>query len=246
MLAQENTLAPAADLISLKLAYKKSLDEYRMKEEQYSIALQQYYSLRTLASQEEAVKATRDVMLARVDTLLLYIQSLQTVLKTQQGVELSRRDNLLSQLDLLVETLKRHRSRTEIATDRITIENEAVFMESQQVLIQQQSYSALALIKIGLIQAALDQLSVAKTALDAYISTANVSETVRIEKQRGSEEITRTITSIQESISTAILTYDENQESTSDDGGFREIQTTLTKGYAGLTQSLEYVKELSQ
>lgn len=236
---------PLPTLEELKLQYRLSLDAYRTKEDQFSIAAQQYYTLRTLASQEEAVKAAREVGLARADTLLIYIQALRTTLDTKSGIELNRKDTLQRQFDLLVDSLKKHRSRFEIATDRLQIEAENNFMEEQQPLIEALSYSALSLIKIGAAQAALDQLVTTKDELDKYILGAEISETQRSEKQRGSDELGRTIDNIKATITLALTDYDTGLGN-ADNSLFRKVQDILLPAYSGLTQALEFVKELAR
>ncbi len=234
-----------AQLDDLKLQYRASLDKYRSSEDQFSIAASQYYNLKTLASQEEAVRAAREVGLARVDTLLIYIQALRTTLDTKNGIELARKNSLQKQFDLLVDNLKRHRARLEIATDRLKIEDENVFMENQAELIQALCYEALSLIKIGAVQAALDQLVITKDGLDQYISTAKISETTRSEKQRGSEELARSIEDVKRNLSLSLTAYDTGLEN-ADSSLFRKVQDTLNPAYTGLTQGQEFVKELAQ
>jgi hypothetical protein len=238
----QNAMIPLA---TLKASYKQSLDVYRSSEDQFYIASQQYYQLRTLSSQSEAVKAARQVMLNRADTLLVYLQMLQTALATNPGIEITRRNAVDNQITLLVDALKRHRSRVEIATDRIIIEQEAAFMDATQPTFTQVSYQALSLIKIGAVQAAVDQLTLAQSALVSYISTAPISETNRTEKERGNDEITRSLTEMKNTITDALLAYDQSVDNT-DSSSFHSIQQTLGTAYGNLTQNLEYIKELSQ
>lgn len=243
--AQEVTPLPLPSLSDLKLQYRLSLDSYRAKEEQFSIAAQQYYTLKTLAAQEEAVRAAREVGLARVDTVLIYIQTLRTTLDTKNGIELSRKNTLQRKFQLLVETLKKHRARVELATNRLLIEQENNFMEDQQKDIEGVCYEALSLIKIGAIQAAWDQLDTTKDSLDAYISTAPISETARNEKQRGSDEISRSIDAIKLIITEALNAYDVGLEN-ADNSLFRKVQEILGPAYAKLTQAQEFVRELAR
>lgn len=243
--AQDTVSTPPPNIEDLRTQYRKSLDDYRNKEDQFSIASQQYYTLKTLASQEDAVHATRDVELARVNTILIYIQNLRATLDAHSGVELSRKMALGKQFDLLVTTLKEHRSRVEIAINRIQVEQENVFMEKQQDTVTALSYEALSLIKIGAIQAALDQLVVTQQSVNDYIAKAPISETTRLEKQRGSDEVTRSIDTIKQTVARAMNTYDVGLTHV-DNSFFRKIQEILGPAYGNLTQSLEFVKELSQ
>lgn len=239
------TSSPLPLLSDLKLQYRKALDDERAKEEQFSIASQQYYALKTLASQEEAVRAAREVNLSRVDTILVYIQTLRTTLDTNPGIEISRKNTLQTQFTLLVDTLKRHRARVEIATNRIQIEQENMFMEAQQDLISGLCYEALSLIKIGAIQTALDQLVITQGDVNDYISTAQISETIRTQKQRGSDEVSRSIDSIKQTIVASMDAYDTGLGHP-DNSLFRKIQEALSPAYSSLTQAGEFIKELAQ
>ena len=236
---------PLPALSDLKDQYRKSLDDERAKEDQFSIASQQYYTLQTLAAESDAVRAAREVDLARVDTLLIYLQTLHTTLDTNLGIELSRKTTLEQQLDLLVDTLKRHRARVEIATNRIQIEQENVFLANQEATIEGLCYEALALIKIGAVQAALDQLVLTQQSVNDYIASAPISETTRTDKQRGSDEVSRSIDTIKQILSDAMNTYDSNIQH-SDSTLLTQVQGVLGPAYANLTQSLEFIKELSQ
>jgi hypothetical protein len=236
---------PLSTLDDLKFRYRASLDLYRSKEDQFSIAAQQYYVLGTLAAQEEAVRSAREVGLARVDTLLIYIEAIRLTLESNTGIELNRKDTLQRQFSLLVDNLKKHRSRLEIVTNRLQIEDENFYLEGQQKLIEALCYEALSLIKIGAAQKALDQLVITKDELDKYISVAKISETARTERQRGSDEIGRSIENIRSTINLTLTEYDEGLEG-ADNSLFRKVQEQLGPAYRGLTQALAFVKELSK
>ncbi len=248
LLVVSGTVAYAQDpsLIALKNAYKRSLDEYRVKEDLFFVASQQYNALKTLAAQEEAVRAAREVMQVRADTMLSYYQALQASLDATPGVELSRKAAFTNQLALFVETIKAHRSRLEIATDRLVIEREANFFESLEPQALLNAYQGLSLLKIGQLQTSLDRLGVVKEQVDnAIANNTSMSETTRTEKERGSAEVARSIQTAMDQLKGTIGQFDKDLSHT-DASSFHQIQSKLSVTYGVLTQGVEFLQELAR
>ncbi|PWU22499.1 hypothetical protein C5B42_05790 [Candidatus Cerribacteria bacterium 'Amazon FNV 2010 28 9'] len=243
--AHAQTATPTTSIADMQQQYSQLLNSYRNSEEQFSIAAQQYYQLKTLASQRDAVTAARQVMLDRVDTLLIYIQILKTTLDTNPGIELTRKSALESQIALLTDMLNRHRARVEIATDRTTIEQEATFMDTQTPTILADCYEALSLIRIGAVQAAIDQLAISQDTLNTYIASAPISETVRTDKQRGSDQISSDLSTMHDTMTQVLAKYDQSIDHF-DASSFHQIQTQLTPLFTLLNQNVEYIQELSR
>lgn len=237
--------SPTTQVDTLIADYTQKLDEYRTQENLYYIATQQYYTLKTLASEEDAVAQTRTVMLARVDAMNSYLTILQTILNTYPGIELTRKTSVNTQITSELQVLKTHRDKVQIATDRITIESLAVEFEGYQPALSLMVYQALSLIKIGGVQASYDELNAIKPQVDAYITNSNFSDTIRLQKQRGSDELGRTLTTIKQSITDAITEYDNNIGHT-DVGTLNTIEGKLGPGFSGLNQGSAFVKELIQ
>lgn len=229
----------------LKTKYRTSLDNYRTSEDQFVIASTQYYTLKTLAAGEEAVRATREVNLSRVDVILTYIEALRSSMDLIPGIELSRKATLVQDLEGLVNSLKGHRARIEIATNRILIENENQFFEANQDTIASICYRALSLIKLGAVQVAFDQLVVTHSDVSTYLSQAPMSETVRSQKQRGSDEVSRIIDEVKTMLAQTLIMYDQNLKNF-DSSAFRSIQQSLSQPYNKLTVAKQFVEELTQ
>ena len=225
--------------------YRSLINDYRSKEDQFSIAANQYYNLKTLRSQEEAVIAARVLFVSRADVMISYLETLKFALTEGTGVELSRRDVLIAEIDNFIIGLKVHRQKAEIATDRLLIEEQALYFENLEKSLISVIYRALSLYKIGQMQGTLDQVKLVQTALTEYIANSNLSATAKNEKQRGMDELERNLTEIQLNITNTLVIYDEEIKRF-DSGSFRTIQTSLSKGFTILTQTINFTKELAQ
>lgn len=232
------------DLTTLQTNYRQLLDEYRKQEEQFSISATQYYQLKTLASQEDAVQKMREVMLTRADVLITYFTILQTEMDQQPGIELSRKAIVDTKISTALDSLRQHRNRVDVATDRISVDQEAAYLEAQGKNLIAVSSQTQALLKIGAVQNALDHLVITKQKADTYIASANVSETVRLEKQRGSDELGRTTTSITQSIADTMTSYDREAQNSNNQQIGDTISSQLAGAYSSLNTGLTFLKEL--
>ncbi|HSW89907.1 MAG TPA: hypothetical protein VLH19_03465 [Patescibacteria group bacterium] len=225
--------------------YRGLLDDYRKAQDQFIVSAGQYYNLQTLAAQEDAVRALRSVMLTRDDVVIAYFDLLELEINTVPGIELSRKGQLTSQIDIQKDQLKSHRARVEITTDRINLNLEASGFSQLEAQLEATSDRSLSLLKIAGIQAALDQLVLTKSQLDSFVASAPISETVRGEKQRGLDEMGRSVESIKLVISKALTRYDESLRSISNPG-FSEVRSILNPGFATLTQAVQFAREIIQ
>src|SRR5260221_1194929 len=65
--AAPTSASPAPDLQSLRDKYSVQIDTYKTEYHNYTIARDQYFQLQTLVSLEDAVKATKQVLLSRLN-----------------------------------------------------------------------------------------------------------------------------------------------------------------------------------
>lgn len=239
--AQENLIGP---VVTLPADYRQLLEVYRTKKERFTVSLQQYYTLKTLASQEEVVQVARDLFLTRADVVLVYNGILRGQLLTQDTLEPLKRDTVISRLDEIDTEIKEHRRRVDIAVDRLKVDEEGVWFGSKEKSFIQATDEAGSLIKIGELQKSVRALEQMRDTIVSFYQQAMISETRKVEKQRGIDELNRTIMAVKDSIDSAIANYDKQQEQNS--SGFRggEISSILSDGYIRLLQGIEFAKEL--
>ncbi len=226
--------------------YRNLLEVYRTKRELYTVSVQQYYNLKTLASQEEAVRIGRDLFLTRVDVTLIYLNMLSQALSNRQTIDVQRRNEILGRLTLTMDELKTHRTRVDIATDRLKVDEEALWFSQRQKDYLKLVDLAQSLIKIGRMQESLDEVTQAKERIKNWVQFAPISETRRVEKRRGIDELERTLTAVADSLIGANALYEEYSTRSTTETKGSEISETLSKGYIKLLQGISFAKELSQ
>ena len=72
-------------IADVRATYRSQLEQYRTAERKYVLAKEQYLKLNTLVSLEDAVKATREAMLARDQVLTSYLTLLRLLLIDATG-----------------------------------------------------------------------------------------------------------------------------------------------------------------
>ena len=83
------------EISQARQAYSQNLEDYRNKERLYTIAYDQYASLKTLASLEDLVIKTKAVALSRDQVLIKYVELVRLNLYASEGVELSVKNQYL-------------------------------------------------------------------------------------------------------------------------------------------------------
>lgn len=226
--------------------YKENLDIYRTQSEQMTIALQQYTKLQTLSSQEEAVRAMRDFLLIRSDVVTSHFNLLQAILGDRSTVNPEWMASSSGLLEKQLGELASHHSRADVAVDRIRADQEAVwFLQNEKPLILT-SDRAVCLIGMGRVAESIVALEQVKKDIDAWIDTASMSETQKVEKRRGSDELGRAIASAQSSLTQAEALFVQNTESSSDVAFYPRLRPVLLTSYTHVLRGVEYAKELTQ
>ncbi len=242
--AQENTPSP---FDSAKQLYLTMLETYRVKEQEFSIAREQYAQVQTLASLEVAVQASKNVQFARIDTLTAYFNTLLTYIANIKGLELTKKTVQQQAIQKSIDDLQTQRSEIEKATDRIQLDAQsAVFAKKQESYISV-SYQTLALAKIALYQSAIDQLRIVYTQLREQLGQQNLDETTKTIKLRAFDEVIRTIEEADVSTQNAVKRYDQlNSNAVMNLNSYLQVIDVLSTGYAKILQAESFIKELAK
>lgn len=230
----------------LTAQYARALETYRSQTEKTSLSLAQYKNLKTLASQEEAVLTMRDFLLVRSDVMTSHMTILQTVLSDRTRLNPDWVASSSARLETDKRELAAHRSRSDVAVDRIKADEEALWFSGKQVQFGITADRFAALNAIGHTQEAIDSLQTVKTKIDAWLTTANMSETQRVEKRRGSDELGRTITSAQATLDGIKSQYERQSRTDSTSLMYPQLRPTILSSYASVMRGVEYAKELTQ
>lgn len=229
-----------------KKAYIATLNTYREKEQAFSIAHEQYLQVQTLASLEETTRASRDVQLARIDTLLAYFQTLDTYLGDIKGLDITQKTAQQKAIQQRIGELQQLLIEVTNATDRVQLDAASLKYTKNQEVYTGTAYAALALSKIALLQSSIDQLNVVSDQLRAMIAAPDVSATTRTQKERGLDELSRTLDGAKTAIKQAQQLVEQSGTTKLELSTFMRTIDTLNGGYAKILQAENFVRELAK
>lgn len=244
--AQEDINLSPPQVVIAKKTYADQLDAYRKKEQRFVVSREQYKQIQTLASLEEVVKASKEVQVARINTLLAYFKVLQLTVNDLKGAELTRKTAQAERIQSIITELDLAKSRIEGSNDRISLDNASAAYESRNETYISTAYSTLSLIRIARTQTATDQLGLLSAQVFDTITTASPEASILAEKQRGYDELGRTITQIKIFIRQAFSRsegYDQYQYTAN---SYAQIVDILSSAYAKLKLGENFVKELAK
>jgi hypothetical protein len=110
-------------------------------------------------------------------------------------------------------------------------------------LIQQQAYYSVSLIRLGKMQTAYDKLSVLRSAVENEMVGRKLSAGILAEKQRGLDEIDRTIESTNQDMSVLREVVFIKKQITSV-GQLSSLSQTLSKPYSQMRQAVAFLQEV--
>ena len=223
--------------------YFRLLEQYRNQEQAFEVARAQYLQLNTLASQELAVKEARQLLSTRADIFLTYLQLIELNLEQTTGIPLENKKAQLVGLTLLQEQVKVHKNTVLNASDRINLDQESSNFKDMIKLIQQQSYYSISLIRLGKLQTSYDKLLVLRSAVESEMIERKLSAGALAEKQRGLDEIDRTIELTNQDM--AILreaVFIKRQINSV--GQLSSLSQSLSKPYSQIRQAMTFLQEI--
>lgn len=234
-----------ASLDEAQTEYLKLFEQYRLEEQEYSVARAQFMQLNTLASQEVALRATRNVLRTRAEILYLYTMMLEMQLNQTTGIPVENKSPELVSLNLLKEKILRHRTNVNNSPDRFFLDQESNSFIPTIQEIQQHSYFTQNLLKIGRSQTALDKIRFARTEIISTLQTPALSSFQRSQLDRASQEIDRSINEIDQGISKVKSDiFPKSGRGTLSD--VTQASKNLSAPYAQMNQALEFLRELLQ
>lgn len=226
--------------------YRNVLERYRLQYDKTQISLQQYTSLHTLASQEEAVQTMREYLLVRSDTVTEYLDVLARTLADRQGLDTVWVASGSALLEGQKAQLAGHRARSDIAIDRIRADQEAVWFTSNQSSALAAADRAQSLIGMGKVIESITALQDVKTRIDTWIQATQMSETMRIEKRRGSDELGRTIDAARSELTNASIQYLQTTKDSDKTLIYAQIRPSILAAYTRVQRGVQFAKELTQ
>ena len=230
-----------------KQAYIATLNTYRDKEQQFSVAHEQYLQLQTLALLDVAVAASRNVQLARIGTLTSYFQTLLTYISDLKGLDLTKRAEQQIKIQQILDDLNAQKLLVDTAQDRVALDVASTQFSGREAPLLSTAYMTLALSKIAAMQYAIDQLRIVSTQLRANIDQQTIDVSKKTEKLRGFDELQRTMDAADVLMKKTDeqLGFSTNQSPMSLSTYVRIIDG-LNAVYSKVLQAESFVKELAQ
>lgn len=218
--------------------YSQNLEDYRNQERLYTIAYDQYESLKTLASLEDLVIKTKAVALSRDQVLINYLELLRLNLYASEGVELSVKNQYLKLLEENIEGLKKHSQVLESKNSQSEVQSSLDDFEPFTDL-DKISEQILALLAISRLQRIYDLALPLKNDIDQFLGVAESSALSAL--LRASEETDKTLAQAQNNLN---LLWEKSKKANSLEGIYRNLTKELNPVYINLSQSLAYLEEL--
>ena len=203
--AEEKTLA-VDELSEKQTLYRDEINVYRNAERTFDVSKEQYLKLGTLASLEEAVSSTRNVLLARSKVLITYLELLRDELANQHGVNLTEKDDALERLDTQLLFLKEHQDAVLLANDRDQLLNVVIVFGEQRELIEDAAYRSRSLVAIGKVQTVNDKAQALFDDIKVRQSQDEVTSLVTAKRARAYDETTKHIASTEQAVLSVIDT----------------------------------------
>lgn len=226
--------------------YKEDLEKYRQASDVVSIALTQYANLKTLSSQEEAVQAMRNFLLIRADAVSAHLALVREVLVSRPAVNPEWTATVSGQLEKELADLSAHHTRSDVAVDRIRADQEALWFQTSEKKMLIASDRAACLIAMGRARESIVALESVKQKIDRWISIADMSETQKVEKKRGSDELGRAIVAAQSTLAQAQDLYRQNAVNSFDVALYPRLRPVVLASYTQVLRGVEYAKELTR
>ena len=226
------------EISQARQVYSQNLEDYRNKERLYTIAYDQYASLKTLASLEDLVIKTKAVALSRDQVLIKYLELLRLNLYASEGVELSVKNQYLQLLEENINALTTHSQALEAKHSQsevqASLDEFTAFTD-----LNKMSEQVLALLAISRLQRIYDLALPLKKDVDQFLGVAESSALSAL--LRASEETDKTLTQAKNNLD---LLWGKAKKPNALEGIYRNLTKELNPVYINLSQSLAYLDEL--
>jgi len=231
-------------IVQLRTLYRDQVEVYRNSEKAYSIAKTNFEQVETLAALEEAVKATKLVMMERSRVLITYLELLDSVLIETNGIELDFKNQSHTELTGLINALKIHRDNINLSTNREAMVVLADEFEPINFSYTTSVYKTLSLIRIGKIQEVRDKSEIIKTDIEKRNNAEDVSSVLVSKRKRAYTEIERNFATVNENLVKLNNQFLEAKVDGFTRSFYERILRDLGPIYAQISKSLDHLEEL--
>lgn len=228
----------------LRTLYRDQVEVYRNSEKAYIIAKTNYEQVQTLASLEEAVKATQTVMYDRSRVLITYLELVDAVLIETNGIELDLKEQSHTEMFGVINAIKIHQENILISKDRQAMVFLADEFEPIAFSYQSSVYKALSLIRIGKIQEVHDKSEIIEVDIQKEHELQDVSEAKISRRNRAYAQVEQNFDLINQNLADLNVTFTEGRRDGFTRGFYEAILEDLAPIYAQISKSLDHLEEL--
>lgn len=240
--------ATSEEIEAATTRYFAAVEAYRLEENRYNLARDQYYQLNTLAALDEAIRRSKEVLRARAEVLQSYFSYLRLILQNTKGIDLddkARADQALQTWQIELET---YVQQIPAATNREQVNALFSQINVRSKEIRHSAYGTLVLIKIGEIQTAVDTATLLSERTGRAVeSSETISAANKEIAERGLEEIRTLLQRANNNTFTLLEDYRErNGRGDFSESNYRGFQTSAEFSYRQLRQVVDYLREIQK
>lgn len=234
----------SAEILKQRAIFRDQLEQYRQQEKNFLIAQDQYRKHETLDSIEQAVQATKRMLLSRDQLLHTYLTLLQLRLMAAEGVELSLKDLEIKKLESLREQLKAHHVVAGGQLDRpgVNKSSDDFFVIGQEA--QLTASQTLGLLAISKLQEINDKANVLFPDIAAEVTVTTDDQVISPQTTRSLKETSRAMGQNDAAIAVVWEKVTQRIQDNSELSGQTDFAQELEVAYTGLTKTLGYFLEL--
>ena len=234
----------SAEILKQRTIFRDQLEQYRQQEKNFLIAQDQYRKHETLDSIEQAVQATKRMLLSRDQLLHTYLTLLQLRLMSAEGVELSLKDMEIRKLESLREQLKVHHAAATGQLDRPAVNKSAddflpIGQEARMTASQ-----TLGLLAVSKLQEINDKARVLFPDIATEVTVTTDDQIISPQTTRSLKETGRAMTQNDTAMATVWEKVAQRITDNSELSGQTDFAQDLEVAYTGLTKTLGYFLEL--
>lgn len=228
----------------LRILYRDQVEVYRNSEKAFSIAKTNYQNVQTLAALEEAVTASKTVMMDRSRVMITYLELVDAVLIETNGIELDLKNQSHTELFGLINALRIHQDTIAVSKDRQEIAVLANEFEPIATSYQSSVYKALSLIRIGKIQEVHDKSRIIELDIISEHESQEVNAVTTARRERAYAEIERNFDTVNNNLIKLNGLFQEAKRDGFSRSFYERILRDLSPVYAQISRSIDHLEEL--
>lgn len=178
---QTSNNARRQELLTL---FQQVSEDYKEKERVFRIAKAQWESLDTLASLEELITRTREVLVARDRVAVTYAELVLDSLEKSTGIEVTQKELSITEIKSQIEWHRDHWAESEKADTRELVNQRADEFTGNSELFVRDTERALALLAIGRLQTVIDKANALYERILDYYKDHPGDATAQVARQQ--------------------------------------------------------------